>query len=159
MMTTMLIRAAIPDREGESGSSFSNMPEIPQTDYAPPYTSKYLKSILKNHPNYFDVLKHLNCYQLIPSTRDTPVRPGDGVSLRALQQHVQAVCLLIQLLEPSSHPKRPKKPPNVLRFFKSLETPLQETGDSSQRGEGNPLRLLNEISSEGLKPTDPSYLI
>lgn len=165
----------LPDGPNDATSSLakpttsSQLFFLPQTDFAPAYSSPFLINLHENYTLEKDVklehlFKHLNCYQL------TPFFPSKGPTLNSLKQHAAAVCYLIYLVHKSKNGSKPKHPGDQ-EFFGAFDflnivgnQPFPETGLSGDPQHSQPLgQLLNTISSDhpglGELSTDQAHLL
>lgn len=133
---------------------------IPQTDYAPAYSSPFLINLHENYPlkegvKLEHLFEHLNCFQLTPFFAD------EGPTLNSLKQHAAAVCCLIYYLHQTkdgTSPQRPEWPVVAadLEFFGAFDflnnvvhQPFPEDGLSGDPQHSQPLaQLLNSITSD-----------
>lgn len=133
---------------------------IPETDYAPAYSSPFLVNLHENYPlkegvKLEHLFEHLNCFQL------TPFSSHEGPTLNSLKQHAAAVCCLIYYLHQTkvgtSLPRSAwpivnadVKFSGAFDFLKNvLHQPFPEHGLSGDPQHSQPLaQLLNSITSD-----------
>lgn len=151
----------VPDPSGDGGSasSTSNHVVIPSNGFAPAFEcallaklNKYAGDLLPHPlPVHF---AHLNCFHLThPHTCVPP-------TVIQLKQHAQAVCLLLNLLQPSKNkdvwPNAPANPPFPVRFdfLNDLTDPYPSGSTHANRGvlldfHQKPLRGLSNTLESG----------